>query len=339
MAVISLTSCLKAKSDFAGIREDKGSIVTSIKETQYLNVDAQNIGFHFNVFSNFSFNQLPNEQVKFFTLHVAQPRDNKVSGSMVVKVAMTPHPGWLDANGNVIQAFVFPPAGAITIPSEITIPAQGGTSFEIPIKFAVNKALLNAANWYGAKFTVTTVSQGVVSSLDKSIDVAFNVDPAWVIGASSATFNTSRITGLYQATTTIVDANKVYGITNNTRKFYLLETGNNVVDGVDLYQYAFGSANYDQLYGANLTLGTQTPIIPVRYVLDASGKVIDVRNSRTGLSLTPTFDASAPNSFVYTSNDERVLSVKYSVTLTLNAIPRVFTITDIYRYDNIQAFY
>jgi hypothetical protein len=90
---------------------------------------------------------------------------------------------------------------------------------------------------------------------------------------------------------------------------------------------------------ANLTTGTLTGIVPVRYVLDATGKVTDVKNSRTGVSLNPVFDTSFPNSFVYTSNDVRTLSVKYTVRLTVAGLNRPFTITDTGKYATIQAFY
>src|SRR6476661_5253111 len=85
----TLTSCLKPKNDFAGIRTDKGTIVTSIKEKQYLNTDAQNIGFGFGAFTNFSFAAPATEQVKFFSLHIAQPRETKVSGDLKVKITMS----------------------------------------------------------------------------------------------------------------------------------------------------------------------------------------------------------------------------------------------------------
>jgi len=321
----SLSSCLKAKNDFAGIREDEGSIVTSIAETQYINTDAQNIGFHFQAFSNFSFTQLPNEQVKFFTLHIGQPR-KKMSGPMTVKVSMT-----------ALAGYTLPPAGAITIPSEISVPASDASSYDFTVKFAVNKTLLDPNDWYGATFTITSVSQGVFSALDKSVEVIFNGWPDW---------NPSKVTGRYVATTTITDAANVYRVNDNTRYFMLTEgdyaTGAyvpNVIYPSDLYIYAFGSATFTSLYANNLSTGANVAIFNPVYRVDATGKVIDVLNRSTLVSLNPVFDASAPNSFVYTSNDERVLSVKYSVSLTLNSVTRLFTVTDKYVYDKIQAYY
>ena len=55
LLVGSLSSCLKAKNDFAGLRTDSGNIVISITEKQYINADAANIGFGFGTFANFSF--------------------------------------------------------------------------------------------------------------------------------------------------------------------------------------------------------------------------------------------------------------------------------------------
>jgi len=315
----SFSSCLKPKNDFAGIREDKGSIVVSITETQYINTDAQNIGFGFGVFTNFSFGAPATEQVKFFSIHVSQPRENKLSGPLVVKIAMTPLSGY--------DPF---PTGAVVIPTEISIPASQEPSFDYPVRFTVNKAGLDPTAHYGARFTITSVNQGVASALDKSVDVIVNEDPS---------YNNSRYTGLYTAVTTVKDANNVYGITSNSRPFYLLENSPNQLDELDLYQYAFGSANADQIYAANLSTGAQTAIVPVRYVLNATGKVVDVLNARTGVSLSPTFNTDSPNQFTYTSQDNRVLDVSYTVNLTLNGVTRAISIKEKLTYANIQAFY
>src|ERR1041385_1753541 len=85
--LVLFTSCLKSKNDFAGLRTDDGNIVVSITETQYENTDANVIGFGFQYFANFSFTATPaTESVRFFTLHVSQPRSKKMSGPMTVKV-------------------------------------------------------------------------------------------------------------------------------------------------------------------------------------------------------------------------------------------------------------
>jgi hypothetical protein len=329
LVTFAFASCLKPKNDFGGLREDKGTIVTSIAETQYINTDAQNIGFGFSVFNNFSFTDIPNESVKFFTLHIAQPRDTKMSGAMTVKFSMQPSDFGLP----------LPPAGAINL-VDVVVPASGANEFDYPVKFTVNKTLLDPSQHYGVKFVITSVSQGVASQLDKTVDVIINEDPADLgLGHSSATFNKSKITGLYTVTTSLKDSANAYGVNNNTRQMYFLENGVNQIDEVELYLYAFGNGSYDMITAANLTTGTMTGIVPVRYVLDATGKIIDVRNSRTGVSLNPVFDSSFPNSFVYTSNDVRTLSTKYTIRLTAGGLNRPFTITENAKYATIQAFY
>ena len=330
LALVAFTfaSCLKAKNDFAGLREDEGQIVTSIAETQYINTDAQNIGFHFYIYNNFSFNTLPNESVKFFTLRISQPREKKMSGPMTVKFAAS-----VGDHG-----YPLPPAGAIQI-ADVVVPASSANAFDFPVKFTVNKSLLDPSQHYGIKFTITSVSQGVASLGDNYVDVIINEDPADLGPYSSATFNTSKITGLYHMTTTVVDSAKALGVTNNTRQMYLIENGANNIDQLDLYLFAFGQAIADYTTVANMSTGQITAFAPIRYVLDANGKIIDVRNSRTNVSLNPVFDPSSPNAFVYTANDVRTLQAKYTVRLTFSGLNRPFTITESGRYSTIQAMY
>lgn len=326
LVVVSMASCLKPKNDFGGTRTDEGTIVTSITETQYLNTDAQNIGFHFGAFANFSFNTLPNESVRFFTLNVSQPREKRMSGNMTVRIEADTLPGFEPL-----------PASALNVIQDVVIPASSASEINHPVRFTVNKTGLLDANHYGVRFRILSVSQGIVSSLDDSVDVIINPWPA---------YNNSRYSGRYVATTTIVDSARVYGITNNTRPFVLTEgeytagsfdAGN--IYPTDLYMYAFGSASALALVAPNMATGAQTNIVRPVYKVDGTGKVVDVLDRLTGLSLNPVFDNSAPNSFVYTSNDQRVLSVKYTVRLTLNGLNRPFTITDRYTYDAIQAYY
>jgi hypothetical protein len=332
LALVAFTfaSCLKAKNDFAGLREDEGQIVTSVAETQYVNTDAQNIGFGFYIFNNFSFTTLPNESVKFFTLHIAQPREKKMSGSMTVKFTVSPSDHGLP----------LPPAGAIQV-ADVVVPASSANSFDFPVKFTVNKALLDPSQHYGIKFTISSVSQGIASNADNYADVIINEDPADLLAAYSAagTFNTSKITGLYTVTTTVVDSAKVYGVNGNTKQMYLVENGVNNIEELDLYLYAFGNAARQQVAAANLTTGAITGLFRPRYVIDANGKVIDVVNAITGLTLSPVFDPSSANAFVYTANDQRTLNVKYTIRLTFSALNRPFTITESAKYATIQAMY
>lgn len=332
---LSMTACLKPKSDVAGILTDPGLIVSSISESQYLNTDEANIGFHFThaSFANLAITS-GNEAVKFFTIKVSQARGKKMSGPMSVRFSTTQ-----------ISGYDVLPAGAIALTdSVITVPESKEATFEFPVRFTVNKSLLNASRHYGIHFTLTQTNQGVVNALDDEIDVIFNMDPV---------FNDSRYSGRYVATTTIEDSAKVYGITQNKRTYILTEgvydpfvavsgstSETNTIYPTDLYAYAFGLFSESfSLMSNNISTGVRQAIIQPVYKLDANGKVTDVLNRNTGNSLNPVFDNAAPNSFVVDSNNERVLSVKYRVYVTLNGLTRTFTITDKYTYDKNQIAY
>ncbi|SJZ38515.1 hypothetical protein [Sediminibacterium ginsengisoli] len=323
--VASLSSCLKSATDMAGLRTDKGTIVTAITEAQYLNTDAQNIGFGFNAFTNFSFATPATEEVKFFTLHVSQPRETKLSGPLLVKVAMT-----------ALSGFTAPPAGAITIPAEISVPASTANSFDFPVRFTVNKAGFNPALWYGATFTITAVNQGVYSELDKTVDIIFN---------GAAAFNNSRYTGRYKWTTTVSDPAGQYGYTNNTKPVNLEANSAGTLDILDFSAAALSSATtYRYLFAANLSTGASTALFAPRYVIDGTGKVTGILNQSGTTAVTGiTLDASAPNQFTYTANDNRSMVVKYSFTLTTTiggvVTPRVVTVTEKFEYDALQAYY
>src|SRR5258706_4062825 len=81
---IPFSSCLKPKNDFAGMRTDKGEVVTAMLEQQYLTGDANNLGFGYSIYSTFPFAGAT-ENIRFFTLHISQPKV-KLSGSLKVKI-------------------------------------------------------------------------------------------------------------------------------------------------------------------------------------------------------------------------------------------------------------
>jgi hypothetical protein len=320
LSIVFFSSCLKSENDLAGLREDPGGIVTSITETQYQNTDANVLGNGFQIFANFSFGAPANEAVRFLTLHISQPRTVKMSGPMKVKISMTAHPG----------TYTFPPAGAITI-SEIEVPASTAASFDFPVKFTVNKSLLDVNEWYGATFTITSVSQGVFSELDKSIDVVFNEDPF---------LNMSKYSCQYKWSSTVQDAANQVAIYNNTKPVFLYESSPNHLEILDMFS---GSAF---LYANNTTTGANTTVFKPRFNLDATGKITSITNLGSGAAGTVaniTLDATSPNQIVYTSNDERSMNVKYTfdLTSTINSVvtTRKVTVTEKYVYDQIQAMY
>lgn len=348
--IVSMTSCLKAKSDFGGTREDAGTIVTAISEAQYINTDLQNIQFHFTGTSaNFAFNTA-DEDVKFFTLHVAQPRDTKVSGSMTVKITAT------NADAAAAGYDPFPLAnlsfGSISGSSRVgtyTVPANGGDAFDVPVMIRVTKAGLDASKYYALNFTISDASQGTVSELDKSIFVLVN--------GGNAEHNNSRVTGRYVARTTITDSANLFGASNNTRPYILTEgrwnpfglAGGatsfqaNTIVPTDLQIYGLGSSTAFNIYAFNKATGVSTAIVSPAYVIDATGKVINVVTRASIAAATPTplpglvIDPSFENKFTYTNNTTRTLRVKYTFRATVGGVNQPFTITDEYYYDPVQV--
>ena len=303
---ISLTSCLKSENDFAGQREDNGTIVTAISEQQYLTGDKNNLQFGYGIYAGFSFTTPATESVRFLTLHISQPRENKINGNLSVKIAMT---------APATAGYTAIPANAITIPSEILVPAQDVTVIDVPVRFTVNKAALNPALDYGATFTISSVSQGVASKLEKSIEVH-------IIN--------SRFSARYQDNLTVVDANDALEIDNNRKPVIIEEVSPTQIDVFDFYAGSYG------VLVANKATGATTSLFTPRYQLDASGKLTAVLNRTSGANLNATIDPSS--GYTYTANDNRTFIAKYTVTLTVGGVARQFTINEKLDWVFPQAF-
>jgi hypothetical protein len=326
LAVFS--SCLKSKNDIAGLMNDKGGIVTSIAETEYIDQDNNTIGFPYYGTTSFDFGSLPGELVKFLSVHVSQPRDAKVNGSLKL--------GFTASNGSGTPL----PAGALNI-SPITIPAFDGASKDFNIKFAVTKTALDPNEDYSVVLTLATVDQGIISANANSIEIFIH---------------NSKFYGRYKCETTVTDPLNYIKITKNTRSVML----------DDLVTFfgppAFFPPNYlsfDDEYSSALLGGTQglsilvdnlvTGTTATRYALmyptyalnTGTGNVTGVFNTLTGANYNVTFTADLANKFTYTANDDRTLEVSYTVTLTA-PIPggtssRVFKVLDKYTYHPIQV--
>lgn len=319
LLLVSFTSCLKTKNDFAGQRDDKGQVVTAILEQQYLTGDNNNLGFGYTIVQTFDFAAPATESVKFFTLHISQPRDTKVSGNLVVNITAVAAPG-----------AALPPAGAVTFPTSITVPAQGGTAYDFPVKFTVNKAALNPAVAYGITFTITGVSQGQYSALENTVDVYLD---------------NSKVEARYDETSTVTDPNPVtaatggsYGVDGNRRVVEILPTlglANGAADRFDVYNWYL---NTYSVTAANKLTGAPTSIFTPRYKIDlTTGKLLDVLNRSTGASLGATIDPSS--GFTYNANDDRTFIAKYTLPLTIGGVTRTFSINQQYKVSMIQALF
>ena len=329
-AIVSFSSCLKSKTDAAGLMSDKGSVLTAIAEAQYINTDAQNIQAGYtNAVANFNFSKRPNEAVKFFTIFVSQPRETKISGSMTLKVKMT------DLLPNDPTGFISAPlpAGAVNV-TDIVIPASGASSITLPILYTVNKTLLNPNDIYGATFKIISSSQGAVSKLDDSINVVFNGSGFY------ANFNLSDYEANYNYSNDIVDPVNQFGLHQRTAKRAIEESAPNTLDFFDSYL----GVGTQGLIANNFITGARTNLFVPRYVLNASGQVTSIVNASgtaavTNLALDPT----GINKFVYTSNNVRTLNVKYTFTYTstINGVvtPRTMRVSEDYYYDKDQVLF
>jgi hypothetical protein len=325
--LLFLTSCLKPKNDFGGMRTDKGDVVLAITEQQYLSSDLNNIGFEWSgAFANFSFTDPGStETVRFFHVHVSQPRDVKIKGSMTVDFTMS------DLDG-----YTLPPSGAITI-APITIPATSELSFDVPVYFSVNKTLLDPDEHYGATFTISSASQGIIAENEKSVPLIINED---------ADYNESKYTGVFQWVSTVTDAANLYGVDNNKKpNVQLFEDDPGELYLMDWPPFALGDATGAQrIWAFNKTNGVSTSIFAPVYHLDASGKITSITNGSGTASVTNiTLDPSAPNKYVYTSNYDRVMEVKYSFDLTgaVNGVTqtRKVTVSEKWTYAKLQIGY
>jgi hypothetical protein len=322
--LLSFTSCLKSRNDIGGMLTDNGSILTTIAESEYIDQDNNVIGFGYYANANFSYTTEANEEVKFFTARVTQPRSTKLSGSLKLKITMT------SIGGDAI------PAGAITIPADYEIPAFSENVKDIPIKLKVNKALLNPAGDYAATFTITAASQGAVSQTNNKLDVYFH---------------NHKFAGRYTVETTVTDPANMVKIYKNTKPVLLdydvfFGYGPGYLSFVDEYFYGLsGSTQGFSTLVDNLVSGTTA----VRYALiyptfeyNAAGSLTQVYNSLTGASYAVTLNADASNKLVYTSNDNKTFEISYNVTATApltstTTSSRSFKIVEKYTYHPIQV--
>ncbi|MBN9349686.1 MAG: hypothetical protein J0H55_03295 [Chitinophagaceae bacterium] len=329
-SLIVLSSCLKSKNDFAGLRtNDNGGIVTSIAEDEYVDQDNHVIGFGYQPFANFDFSG-PDEDVKFFTVHISQPRNMKVKGTLKLTVSMS--------NGSRDPL----PAGAITIPATVDIPAFDSVARDVPVLFHVNKANLDPNADYSVVFTITGADQGAVSANASQIEVVL--------------YN-GKYFGRYMDETTVTDPNGVITITKNTRPVLLdnlaLTYGRpssiddqSFLSFIDEYYVGLsGSSRGLSLIVNNLSsagkVSTYSLIYPT-YHLDASGKVDGVYDTRTGNNLNVTFTNDLSNKMVINNNGSRTFEVSYNVTVNApdkngTTTSRAFNVQEKYTYHPIQV--
>ena len=323
---VAFTSCLKDRSSVTELYNDKGSIVTSISETAYMNTQNEAIGAGYDrTVANLNFTNRPNEAVKFFTLKISQPRATKVNGPLVIKVTTS-----------AISGLTAVPSGAIKV-TDITVPASTDNLIVFPVLFTVNKTLLDPAEIYGVRFTLNSANQGAINTLENVVDVYLNYSDF------SANTNMSDYEANYTYASDIVDPANQFGIHNrNTR--YLIELAPNTLGYQDQYYYALSGASYQNLVANNFSTGAVTSLFRPNFVLSSSGQVTSVLNASSTASVTNlALDPSGLNKFIYTANNKRTLDVKYSFTLTttINGVvtPRKVSVSESFKYDPEQIYF
>lgn len=324
MSAVMLSSCLKEKNDIGGLRTDKGGIAITIAEVEYIQQDNNVIGFGYYANANFDFTALPNEEVKFFSVRISQPREVKVSGSLKLKVSMQ------SIGGDAI------PAGAITIPADVEFPAFEGVVKDYSAKFRVNKALLNPAGDYAARFTITGSDQGVVSETGKTIDVYFH---------------NSKYYGRYMVETTVTDPAGYIKIDRNIKPVLLDDPGywglapTSGLSFVDEYWLGFiGTTAGFGTHTNNLTNSSTVSnyvLLNPTFQLNASDNLTGILNSLSGANYGITLNGDAPNKFEYVANDDRTFSISYNITVTaplpVGTSSRAFKVVEKYTYHPIQV--
>jgi len=334
--LVGFSSCLKSKNDIAGTRNDQGTVVISLAEPEYIDQDNNVIGFGYAPMANFDFATPATEAIKFFSVHVAQPRSAKINGSL--KLTIT-------ASAGTIGAPL--PAGAITV-TPVTIPAFEGSAQDFPVLFTVNKAGLDPAGYYSVVFTITAADQGIISDNAKSVEVLLYP---------------GKYYGRYIDQTTVTDPLGYIKINQNTKPMLLDNLMNmpfyigswapyaanvlndNYLASFDEYFTGLGGGTQGlAMLVDNLTTGTTATryaLMYPMYHLNASGTVDAVYNTMTGANYNVTFTNQLANKFVITNNGQRTLEVSYDVNLTA-PIPggtsaRTFHVEEKYSYHPIQV--
>lgn len=326
----ALSSCLKTKNDWAGLRTDKnGDIIVSIAEDEYIDQDNHVMGFGYEPFAQFDFGGA-DEPVKFFSVHISQPKAKKVTGTLQLKVTA--------ANGSGDPL----PAGAITIPSTVDIPAFSGTSMDVPVLFNVKKAGLDPDAYYSVVFTITSVSQGVLSANASQIEVFIHP---------------GKYFGRYMVQTTVTDPAGVVDIFQNTKPVMLDDLAfsygrpgsiddPSYLSMIDEYFVGAGGGSTGlSILVDNRSNGVTAPryaLLYPTYHLNAAGVVDGVFDTRNGNNLNVTFNNDLSNKYVATNNGSRTLEVSYNATLTAPgpggpAVNRTFKIQEKYSYHPIQV--
>ncbi|MFI5133041.1 MAG: DUF1735 domain-containing protein [Chitinophagales bacterium] len=168
-AAVLLSSCLKSKDTY-GITNDKGSIVVEIGDNSYYGPGNGAIKVT-------GLNSSPStETITAITLRYYATRSLKPANAIHVKLVVNNPATTAIINNNGLTLM---PANTYTLPNvEFDIP-KGDFEGSVTVPITINKANFNFALVYGLGFSISTVSEGVISTLATDIVLSVQIKNAY----------------------------------------------------------------------------------------------------------------------------------------------------------------
>lgn len=161
LAPALLTSCLKSR-DSLGVLADPGSISTGIFDR-----------FYYGEAKSFALTGSPAiETIEAITIRYSAPKQKANDIQVVLEVDNSLVTAYNTANGTNFLAL---PSNAYSLPNGLSFTMPGGNSGEYNLPLTLNKNNLNLQNAYAIGFKIKSVSQGVISAIEKDIIVTILV--------------------------------------------------------------------------------------------------------------------------------------------------------------------
>jgi hypothetical protein len=160
-----LTSCLKS-NDSLGLLADPGSISTGIFDRYY-----------YGAAKTFALNGTPAiETLDLLDIRYSAPKQKAGAIHVVLAVDNSLVTAYNSANGTNYVAL---PANAYTFPDGLEFDFTAGNIGQHTLQMTLNKNNLNLQNAYAIGIKISSVSQGVIDDLQKSIIVTILVKNQW----------------------------------------------------------------------------------------------------------------------------------------------------------------
>lgn len=156
-----LTSCLKSR-DSLGVIADPGSISTGIFDR-----------FYYGEAKSFALTGTPAiETIDAIKVRYSAPKQKAGDIQVTLAIDNSLITAYNTANGTNFLAL---PTNAYSLPNGLTFTLPGGNSGEYNLPLTLNKNNLNLQNAYAIGLKIASVSQGVISAIEKDIIVTILV--------------------------------------------------------------------------------------------------------------------------------------------------------------------